>query len=148
MVPVRPMVGKPGLPGSFQAGLAVLPDLLTTAGVFVVRGHISHAGVQPDRIPVNLQMIKLGPQDGGFGDLQQVRELGLQVPEECFDPCLIGRCAGSPEMHGNCVQGHEFPGRPRCHLRAVVRHREQDRSVLVINGRVRDGPAVGSVDAG
>ena len=53
MLPGRPVVGKPGLPGSFQAGLAVLPDPLATAAVFVVRGHISHAGVQPHGIPVN-----------------------------------------------------------------------------------------------
>ena len=45
MLPVRPVVGKPGLPGSFQASLAVFADLLTTAGVFVVRGHVAHAGV-------------------------------------------------------------------------------------------------------
>jgi hypothetical protein len=54
MLPVRPVVGKPGLPGSFQAGLAVLADPLTTAGVFVVWCHVSHAGVQPHGIPVNL----------------------------------------------------------------------------------------------
>jgi len=36
MLPVRPVVGKPGLPGSFQTGLAVLADPLTTAAVFVV----------------------------------------------------------------------------------------------------------------
>ena len=59
LLPVRPVVGKPGLPGSFQTGLAVLADPLTTAAVFVVRGHISHAGVQPHGIPVHLQMIKL-----------------------------------------------------------------------------------------
>ena len=54
MLPVRPVVGKPGLPGSIQAGLAVFAYLLATAGVFVVRGHVSHAGVQPHGIPVNL----------------------------------------------------------------------------------------------
>jgi len=41
------VVGKPGLPRTFQTGLAVLADPLTTTAVFVVRGHISHAGVQP-----------------------------------------------------------------------------------------------------
>ena len=46
MLLVGPVVGKPDLPGSFQAGLAVFTDLLTTAGVLVVRGHISHPGVQ------------------------------------------------------------------------------------------------------
>ena len=74
MLPVGPVVGKPGLPGSSQAGLAVLADLLTTAGVLVVRGHITHPGVQPHRVPMNPQMIKLGAQHRGFGDLQQVRE--------------------------------------------------------------------------
>ena len=54
MLPVGPVVGKPGLPGSFQAGLPVLADLLTTAGVLVVRGHITHPGVQPHRVPMNL----------------------------------------------------------------------------------------------
>ena len=54
MLPVRPVVGKAGLSGSFQTGLAVLADLLATAGVFVVRGHVSHPGVQSDGIPLNL----------------------------------------------------------------------------------------------
>ena len=54
MLPVRPVVGKPRLPGSFQARLAVLADPLTAAGVFVVRGHVSHAGVQPHGNPLNL----------------------------------------------------------------------------------------------
>ena len=103
MLPVRPVVGKPGAPGSFQARLAVFADLLATAAVFVVRGHISHAGVQPDGIPEHLKTIKLGPQDGGFGNFQQVRVLGLEMAEERFDPRLVGRCAGSPEMHGNRV---------------------------------------------
>ena len=44
MLPVRPVVGKPGLPRTFQTGLTVLPDPLTTALVFVVRGHVTHAG--------------------------------------------------------------------------------------------------------
>ena len=77
MLPVRPVVGKPDLPGTFQTGLAVLADLLATAAVFVVGGHIPHAGVQPHGIPVHLQMIKLGAQHRRFGDLEQVRELGL-----------------------------------------------------------------------
>ena len=59
MLTVRPVVGKPGAPGSFQARLAVLADLLTAAGLLVVGGHISHPGVQPHGIPVNLKMIKL-----------------------------------------------------------------------------------------
>ncbi len=91
MLPVRPVVVKPGSPGSFQAGLAVLTDLRTAAAVFVVRGHISHAGVQPHGIPMHLKMIKLGAQHGGFGDLQQVRELGLEMPEERLDPGMVGR---------------------------------------------------------
>jgi len=41
MLPVRAVVGKPGPPGSFQARLAVFADLLATAAVFVVRGHVS-----------------------------------------------------------------------------------------------------------
>jgi hypothetical protein len=54
MLPVGPVVGKPGLPGSFQTGLPVLADLLPAAGVLVVRGHITHPGVQPHRVPMNL----------------------------------------------------------------------------------------------
>jgi hypothetical protein len=54
MLPVSAVMGKPGLPGSFQAGLTVLADLFTAAGVLVVRGHVSHPGVQPDGIPVDL----------------------------------------------------------------------------------------------
>ena len=54
MLPVGPVVGEPGLSGSFQAGLPVLADLLPTACVLVVRGHIPHAGVQPYGVPMNL----------------------------------------------------------------------------------------------
>ena len=54
MLPVRPVMGKPGPSGSFRAGFAVFADLLTAAAVFVVRGHVSHAGVQPHGIPMNL----------------------------------------------------------------------------------------------
>ena len=54
MLPVRAVVGKAGLSCSFQAGFTVLADLLTTAGVLVVRCHVPHAGVQPDGVPVDL----------------------------------------------------------------------------------------------
>jgi hypothetical protein len=47
MLPGRPVVGKPRLPGSFQASLAVFPFLFTAAAVLVVRGHVSHPAVQP-----------------------------------------------------------------------------------------------------
>jgi len=70
MLPVGPVMGKPGLPGAFQAGLAVFADLLAVAGVLVVRGHIAHAGVQPHGIPMDLKMIKLGAQHRWFADLQ------------------------------------------------------------------------------
>ena len=54
MLPVGPVMGKPDLPCSFWAGLAVFADLFTTAGVLVVRGHVAHPGMQPHRIPMNL----------------------------------------------------------------------------------------------
>ena len=47
ILPVGPVVGEPGLSGSFQTGLPVLADLLPTAGVLVVGGHITRPGVQP-----------------------------------------------------------------------------------------------------
>ena len=50
MLPVGSVMGKPGLPGAFQAGLPVFADLFAAAGVLVVRGHIAHAGVQPHGI--------------------------------------------------------------------------------------------------
>jgi len=46
-VPVPAVPGKPVLPGLFEPGLAVFADGLTSSFVFVVRGHISDALVQP-----------------------------------------------------------------------------------------------------
>jgi hypothetical protein len=46
MLPVGPVVGKEGLSGSFQPGLAVCTHLLATAGLLVVGGHVPHPGVQ------------------------------------------------------------------------------------------------------
>jgi hypothetical protein len=36
MLPVRPVMGKPTLPGSFHTRLAVLPELLAAAGLLIV----------------------------------------------------------------------------------------------------------------
>jgi hypothetical protein len=64
---------KPGPPGSFHAGFAVFSGSVLRGRCAHRLGHVTHPGVQPHGIPVDLQMIKLGTQDvveqaqqGGF----------------------------------------------------------------------------------
>ena len=81
IVAVRPVVGKPGLAGLLESGLAGLADALAAAFVFVERGGVADAGVQPNAVPVHLQPVELGAQHRRFGDGQQVRPLGFEVTE-------------------------------------------------------------------
>jgi hypothetical protein len=74
------------VPGAFETGFAGLADRVTTAFVFVVRGHIAQALVQPDPVVLSPDDGELSAQHSRFPDLQQMRILGLDVPEERLDP--------------------------------------------------------------
>ena len=72
IVPVPAVPGKPVLPGLFEPGLAVFADGLTSSFVFVVRGHISDALVQPRAVVVDAGDGEFGAQGGRVADREQV----------------------------------------------------------------------------
>ncbi len=81
-MPVLAVPGKPAVAGLFEAGFAGLADGLTSSVVFVVGGDIADAGVQPDGVVVLSDHCELGTQRDRVADREQVRVLGLDVPEE------------------------------------------------------------------
>jgi hypothetical protein len=87
-VPVLAAPGKPAIAGGFEPGLARFADGLTSSFVFVVRRHVSNAGVEPDRIPELAGDSEFGAQGGRVLDLEQVRELDRSSP-------FFGGCVGS-----------------------------------------------------
>ena len=62
------VVGKPLLPGFRQAVAAGLADRLAAAFVFVVRGDVADALVEPDRVVFGLEGVELQTQDRGVVD--------------------------------------------------------------------------------
>jgi hypothetical protein len=76
---VRAVVGKSGLAGLLEPGLARLADGRSAALVLVERSDVSDPGVKPDGLPVNLQQVELSAEHGRFGDGQQVRALRHQA---------------------------------------------------------------------
>ena len=124
------------LAGGFHAVFSGLADGWAAAGVFVVGGDVSDAGVQPDRVVVVPDAGQLGTQRGGVGDRVQVRVLAFDVTVEGFDPCLIGGGAGSSEVLGDDTHGHEFLGRSRGHLWSVVGHDQQHWACPIVGAEV------------
>jgi hypothetical protein len=94
------VVGKPGVGGLGEAVAAGLPDGGAAAGVFVVGGDVADAGVQSSGVVLVLDDDELGAQDGGVGDRQQVGPFPFGGAVERFDPGLVGRGRGAPEMLG------------------------------------------------
>jgi hypothetical protein len=136
------MVGKTSQACRFEAGLAGFADGRPPPFVLVVRGHIPDAGVKAYAVPVPADDGQLGSQDGRVGDALEVGVLALEVTVEALDPSLVGRRARPAEVLGDGAQRHELAGRTRRHLGTVVRHRQQDRPALVVDGGVDQ--AVGS----
>jgi hypothetical protein len=82
-VPGLAVPGKPASAGLFEPGLAGFADGLSSSLVFVVRGDVADAFVEPDAVVVRPHYVgELGAQGGRVADRQQVRVLGLQVPVE------------------------------------------------------------------
>lgn len=127
--PVRPVVGTPVLPRTFQTGLAVLLESAHHDRSVRRPGHIPHAGVQPHGIPVHLQMIKLGAQDRRRGTAERA---GVPVGE----PLPVTDFHRQPEpVNETHVASAELAGRPpaptdwRSHLPAVKAKRRAGKTV-------------------
>ena len=87
--------------GVAQPGSSCGSDGFTSSFVFVVGGDVADALVQPGAVVEPAQVGQLGLQPAGFGDLVQVRELALEVPEERLDPSPAIRGAGPAEVLGD-----------------------------------------------
>src|SRR5579863_4116140 len=136
------MVGETSKTRRFEPSLSGLADGGTAPFVLVVGRHVADAGMEADPVPSRADDVELLAQHLDVGDRLQVRVLGFQVSVEALDPGLIGRGAGSAEVLGDRAEGHELARRARGHLRAVVRHGEQDRPAGIVGGDVH--PPVGA----
>jgi hypothetical protein len=90
-LPVVSVPGKPAKAGLFESCFAGLADGLASSFVFVVRGDVSDAGVEPDPVVARPRDLQFGAQGGGLADGERVRVLALEVPVEALDPGPIPR---------------------------------------------------------
>ena len=74
------------LAGSPRALDARLSDGFAAAGVLVVGGDVSDAGVEADAVVVAAGPLQLGVEHGGVADLLEVGPFGFDVPEQRFGP--------------------------------------------------------------
>jgi hypothetical protein len=86
MVPVLTVPGKPALPGRFESGLACFADGFTSSFVFVVRGHVADALVEPHPVVVIAGDLQLGTQGGRVSDREQVQVVGLVPSWVTWEP--------------------------------------------------------------
>jgi hypothetical protein len=68
--------------------------------VFVVRGDVADAGVQPDAVVMPPGDGGFSAQDGRVTDREQVRIPGLDLILETLDPGLVGQGAGAGRSAG------------------------------------------------
>ena len=115
------------LSGSGEAVASLLSDGVAVAVVLLVGGDVVDAGVEADLVVVPLADVELGSQHIDVLNLFQMRVLIFEVPEQRFDPGLIGWRAGPAVVGSEPAQRHELPRRPRRHLGTVIRHDQQDR---------------------
>ncbi|MCP4967622.1 MAG: hypothetical protein GY926_20610, partial [bacterium] len=73
------MPGSALLVGSFEAGGAGSPDLVTSTTVFVFGGDVADSFMQPDAVVVDPEPFKLSGEDSRDGDRQEVREIMINV---------------------------------------------------------------------
>ena len=100
--------------------------------MLVVGGDVADRGVEANRVVLGSDPGELCVERGRVGDAGQVRPVALQVTEKRLDVRLIGRRSGSAVMLGDRHQRHELAGVDRGHLGAVVRPRDQDRTVVIV----------------
>lgn len=127
--------------GSVEALPACLADGFASAVVFVVGGDIADVFVESDRVVFDPDTFEFGLQLLRVVELFEVRVFVFEVPEERFDPCLVGWGVGPSVVLGDRHERHECTRVVRRHLWPVVRDGEQDRPVRVIDSEVK--PVIG-----
>lgn len=94
--------------------------MVAAAGVFVVGDDVADAVVEAHGVVVAACSAQLGVEHGGVADLFEVGPFGLDVPEQRFDPGLVGGGAGPSEALGDGEAGEELACGFGGHLGAVV----------------------------
>ena len=115
-----------------EAFTACLTDGFASSFMLVVGGDVADCFVQADGVVLGPNACQFGLEDGRVGDRFEVRPLAFDVPEETFDPRLIGWGARPPVVLRDSHQHHVRPGVGRCYGRPVVGHRDQDRAGWII----------------
>ena len=82
------------LAGSAEAVASSGTDGGSLASVFLVGCHVADAGVEPDGVVVGPLEVEFSAEYVDVGDEFEVGLFSLEVPEQRFDPCLVGRGAG------------------------------------------------------
>ena len=96
------------LAGSAEAVASSGTDGGSLASVFLVGCHVADAGVEPDGVVVGPLEVEFSAEYVDVGDEFEVGLFSLEVPEQRFDPCLVGRGAGPAEVGGEPAQCHEL----------------------------------------
>lgn len=99
IVPVLAVPGKPALVSVFEPGFAGFADGLSSSLVFVVGGEVADALVESDGVVVLADDGEFVTQCVRVADREQVRVVGLDVPEQALSRpdrlgCRAGRSAG------------------------------------------------------
>ena len=113
------MVGDASFSGSGESFLSGGADGGSFAAVFLIRGDVADAGVESHSVVLGPSDLELGSEHGDVTDQVEVGEFSLEVPEERFDPGLVGGGAGSAVVGGEPAQGHELSGGARRHLGSI-----------------------------
>ena len=77
---------------------AVLADGVASPGVLIVGGDVSDSFVEAHGVVVDADPFEFGGEDPGVGDSGEVRVFTFDVAPQGFDPGLVGRGSGTPEM--------------------------------------------------
>src|SRR5665648_70948 len=125
ILPEPPAGGNTRSVGGGQSCPAGGADGVAPAGVLVFGGDVPEALVEPDGVVDRADPVQLGLELAAVGDPFQVRVLGLDVPEQGFDPGLVVGGGGTAEVLPDPDRGQERRGRLGGHLRPVVTDRQQ-----------------------
>ncbi len=68
--------------------------------MFLVWGDVSDAGMESHLVVVGTADVEFGAEDVDVFDQVEVGELSFEMPEERFDPSLVGGSAGSSVVGG------------------------------------------------
>ena len=126
------MVGASLRVGLLESVLACLADLVALPGVFVVGGEIADAFVEPHRVVVEPDAFEFTAETGGIVERFEVGVFAFDVVEQRLDPGQLGGCVTPSEVLSDRAERHELGGVTGAHLRAVVRHCQQQRHTVIV----------------